>query len=117
MSRFTSTILLSIVLAGCQSIDKSNVVIKNASESKQLDIICKARPIAVAVFDVMRSQAEISDNTVAHVYQASSGIKTICENRPKNLTQALLTATKLYSDILNSQSGVATAVAAALAEK
>lgn len=109
-------IFCGLLLTGCTTVEKIDVNIKDASESKQLDIICKARPIAVTVFDVMRAQVEIDDSVTSKVYQASGAIQTICNNKPKNIGEALVTATKLYNEILNSQSGVASAVAEALAK-
>jgi len=105
-----------LLLASCTTVSKVNVQVEKASSSKQLAYVCKARPIAVSIFDVMRSQVEIPDTTVAHVYQLSAGIKTICDNPPKNVAEALLTATRLYNEILSSQSGVALATATALAD-
>ncbi len=105
------------LLVGCTGIGKVNVTIENASKSQQFAKICKARPIAIALFDVMRSQVEISDTIVAKVYQASATIKTTCDSKPTNIGEALVLVTQLYNDILASQSSVATATAAALAKK
>lgn len=109
-------ILISIIggLTGCAATSKVNVQIENASESKQFAYICKARPIAVSVFDILRSQVEITDGTVSKVYLASNELRKICDNPPKDIVDALVTATKLYSSIVESQAGVATATADAL---
>lgn len=104
----------ALTVGGCTTITKTNVAIKNASESAQLDKVCKLRPIAVAGFDLLRSQVEISDSVVSKVYATSAGIKTICDNRPTDIGGALATATKLYGELLASQASVSTAVAAKL---
>lgn len=103
--------IILLCLSGCTTISTVNVGIKNASESAQLDKVCKLRPIAVAAFDLLRSQVEISDAIVSKVYLASAAIKTVCTDRPEDIGQALVTVTRLYGDILASQTTVSLAVA------
>lgn len=108
--------LVSIIagLTGCTTAGKVNVQIENASESKQFAYMCRARPIAVSVFDILRSQVEITDSTVANVYRASNEMRKICNDPPKDIVGALILVTKLYTSIVESQTGVATATAEAL---
>lgn len=105
--------IVTLALAGCtlSKIDTANVAIKNASESAQFKKVCRLRPIAVAGFDLLRSQVEISDAIVAKVYGWSSELKSLCDNPPTSIVTALVKGTEIYNNILNSQAGVATAVA------
>lgn len=114
MVKLRSILLLTAavaLLSACNTIANTNVVIKNASESSQMDKVCRLRPIAVAGFDLLRSQVEISDAVVSKVYATSAAIKTICTDRPENIGEALVTVTKLYGDLLAAQTNVSTVVA------
>lgn len=110
--------MITLALGGCtlSSINTANVAIKNASESAQFKKICRLRPIAVAGFDLIRSQVEISDAIVAKVYGWSAELKGLCDNPPTDIIAALRTGTGIYNNILNSQAGVATAVAAKMGD-
>lgn len=106
-------LLATLTLGGCTltAVSTANVAIKNASESAQFKKVCRLRPIAVAGFDLLRSQVEISDAIVAKVYAYSAELKGLCDSPPTDIIAALKRGTEIYNNILSNQAGVATAVA------
>lgn len=114
MRMLSFALAATLALGGCTTINAvtaGNVAIKNASESAQFKKVCRLRPIAVAGFDLLRSQVEISDAIVAKVYGFSAELKGLCDNPPTNMIAALKQGTEIYNRILDYQAGVATATA------
>lgn len=111
-----------LIISGCTTskvisgLNTANVAIKNSSESAQLRKVCKLRPIAVAGFDLLRSQMDISDQIVAYVYEASDKIRAYCANPPTNIGEALKIVTSEYNKILDYQSATATVAATKLSQ-
>lgn len=120
--KYLAVCLMAVFLVSCQSskiisgINTANVAIKNSSESAQLRKLCKLRPAAVAGFDLLRSQMEISDAVVSAVYTASDKVRAYCANPPSNLGDALKLVTQEYNKILDYQGAVATVAADKLAQ-
>lgn len=113
-----SVALVSLgMLSGCTTVGNViaiNDAVSKVSDSKELDTICKISPVAYSGFQLVRSQVETNETIIAvalRVDQAFGILKQICVDRPANIVEALATATKAYTDILNSQEAVVEAKA------
>lgn len=102
-----------LILSACTTAGSINAGIENLTESEQFNKLCRIRAFAMATFELLRVDVQISDAITAKVYAASASMKSVCDSKPTNIIEALAELQRQYVIIttVSAQIGNSTVVA------
>lgn len=108
MNKFVIIPLLAAVfaLSGCQTVSTTNTALAGVTQSEQFEKVCRVIPLAKTAFNIITTQVDVSDSVRRKVNTAYLSAVAVCNDRPENIGEALVTVAGLYRTILDSSEAV-----------
>lgn len=104
-----------LILSGCiGTLTKANVVVENVTESEQFAKLCKARPIVMSLYTLVKRDVQIPANIDEKVRTANASIESICVNKPTNIVAALFEIQRQLDIITDATGSVSAGATAAV---
>ena len=102
-----ATLVLSIILAGCNLATLDAKIAADASGS--LPTICSLGASAHAAFSTIAGTGQVSKAAAADEAAAYAGLQSLCANPPRNVSAAIVEASSIYAAIADSLSAAESA--------
>src|SRR5690606_12711458 len=106
MKIIVAMLFAALTLTGCATLNSG---LQKTSESQQLETLCNVAPGLHLAFFAFAAQGVVSQTVQKREYEAWLVLRQICDDRPANVNEALLTALSAYQHILNAQNEAAKA--------